>query len=109
MIDQPLPLAIDSAVDVLYDASVAQPAPITLRQNVQAFVRQQLQALFPENRPVVTDFYDFVLVEIEAPLLEMVLQYTGQNQSKAARLLALSRGTLRKKMRRYGLLSIKEK
>ena len=31
-------------------------------------------------------------------------QYTGQNQSKAAVYLGLSRGTLRKKLERYGML-----
>jgi len=50
-----------------------------------------------------SDLYDMVLNEIEAPLLEVVMSYTKNNQSKAAILLGLSRGTLRKKLHIYGL------
>jgi Fis family transcriptional regulator len=50
-----------------------------------------------------SDVYNMVLNEIEAPLLEVVMQFTNGNQSKAAVLLGLSRGTLRKKLSIYGL------
>ena len=52
----------------------------------------------------VTDLYDLVLAEVEAPLLECVLRHTGYNQSRTAEILGLNRGTLRKKLRRYRLL-----
>ena len=45
-----------------------------------------------------------VLAEMEIPLLEKVLEYTSGNQTKAAELLGLNRGTLRKKLKQYGLL-----
>jgi Fis family transcriptional regulator len=45
-----------------------------------------------------------VLEEVEPPLLRAVLRHTRNNQSKAARMLGLSRGTLRKKLKQYGLL-----
>jgi Fis family transcriptional regulator len=45
-----------------------------------------------------------VMAEVEAPLLAVVLEYTKDNQSRAAELLGLNRGTLRKKMKEYGLL-----
>lgn len=48
--------------------------------------------------------YDLVLREIEIPLLRLVLEYTGGNLSQAARLLGLSRATLRKKLTAHGLL-----
>jgi Fis family transcriptional regulator len=48
--------------------------------------------------------YDMVLEEVEPPLLRAVLRHTRNNQSKAARMLGLSRGTLRKKLKQYGLL-----
>jgi Fis family transcriptional regulator, factor for inversion stimulation protein len=54
------------------------------------------------------NFYELFLTEIETPLLEIVLQYTGKNQSIAAKLLNISRGTLRKKMKQYGLLKDKK-
>jgi Fis family transcriptional regulator len=45
-----------------------------------------------------------VLTEVETPLLEAVMKYTKNNQSKAAELLGLNRGTLRKKLKQYDLL-----
>jgi Fis family transcriptional regulator len=53
---------------------------------------------------MVTDVYDMVLQEVEAPLLEAVLRYTRNNQTLASTVLGLNRGTLRKKLKRYGLL-----
>ena len=50
-----------------------------------------------------SQFYQMVLAEIEAPLLEVVMRHTRGNQSKAAALLGINRGTLRKKLRQYGL------
>ena len=52
----------------------------------------------------VTDLYEMVLAEVEASLLAGVMQHTGNNQSKTATLLGLSRGTLRTKLRKYRLL-----
>lgn len=42
-----------------------------------------------------------VLAEMEAPLLRAVMRYTNWNQSRAAKLLGISRGTLRKKLATY--------
>lgn len=47
--------------------------------------------------------YDMVLGSIEKPLLEVVLQQTGGNQTKAAEVLGINRNTLRKKLTTYGL------
>ena len=49
-------------------------------------------------------FYALVMQQVEAPLLEVVMRKTLQNQSAAAELLGLNRGTLRKKLKQYGLL-----
>jgi len=49
------------------------------------------------------DLYQMVLQEMEQPLLETVLHYTRGNQSKAAVLLGLNRGTLRKKLKQYDM------
>ena len=54
------------------------------------------------------DLYDMVLRQIEEPLLREVLDYTQHNQSHAATMLGLNRGTLRKKLRQYGLISESE-
>jgi Fis family transcriptional regulator len=45
-----------------------------------------------------------VMSEVEAPLLEAVMRYTRKNQSRASIMLGLNRGTLRTKLKLYGLL-----
>jgi Fis family transcriptional regulator len=52
---------------------------------------------------VPTNLYEMVISEVEAPLLQAVLKYTEGNQSQAAALLGMNRGTLRKKMKQYQL------
>ena len=52
----------------------------------------------------ITNLYELVLKEVEAPMLNSVLRHTGDNQSKTATMLGLSRGTLRKKLLKYRLL-----
>ena len=49
-----------------------------------------------------SEIYDMVLAQIEPPLLETTMEFTRGNQSKAAILLGISRGTLRKKLKKYG-------
>ena len=49
------------------------------------------------------NLYDIVLHEIEKPLLKVVMQETDNNITKAAETLGLNRGTLRKKLQKYGL------
>ena len=52
----------------------------------------------------VSGLYELAVTEIEAPLLEVVLASTGDNQSRAARMLGINRATLRKKLERYDLI-----
>jgi Fis family transcriptional regulator len=49
------------------------------------------------------DLYQLVLGEVEKPLFRAVLDYTKGNQSEAAQILGINRGTLRKKLRIYDL------
>ena len=62
------------------------------------------QAYFAELGYSIEDFYDRVLAEVEEPLLRAVMEITRYNQSKAARLLGMSRGTLRIKLKQNGLI-----
>lgn len=73
----------------------------SLRQHVEATLDTYFRQL---DGQIVTDVYDMVLQEVEAPLLEAVLRYTRDNQTLASTVLGLNRGTLRKKLKRYGLL-----
>ncbi len=47
--------------------------------------------------------YDLVLREVEEPLFRVVLDYAEGNQSRAADILGINRGTLRKKLKQFGL------
>ncbi|MGB5199234.1 MAG: helix-turn-helix domain-containing protein [Sedimenticolaceae bacterium] len=47
------------------------------------------------------DLYQLVMQQVEQPLFETVMAFTGGNQSKAAALLGISRSTLRKKLAHY--------
>ena len=75
--------------------------PRALRDSVEYAVSNYLRQIDGQK---VTDFYDMVLQEVEAPLLEVVMKHTRHNQTRASELLGLNRGTLRKKLKRYGLL-----
>jgi len=50
------------------------------------------------------DLHEFVMGQVERPLLEQVMSYANGNQSVAAEILGLNRGTLRKKLQVYELL-----
>ena len=49
------------------------------------------------------ELYKMVIGETEQALLEVVLHKTEGNQTRAAGYLGISRGTLRKKLKQYGL------
>lgn len=57
----------------------------------------ELEGTQPNN------MYELVLKQIEQPLFEAILEHTKGNQSRAAEMLGLNRGTLRKKLRSYNL------
>ncbi len=48
--------------------------------------------------------YDMVLKSVERPMLEIVLQQAGGNQTLAATMLGINRNTLRKKLVDYKLV-----
>jgi Fis family transcriptional regulator len=47
------------------------------------------------------NLHQLILEIVEAPLFRTVMEMTRYNQSKAARVLGVSRGTLRSKLKRY--------
>lgn len=50
------------------------------------------------------DLYDLVMGEVERPLFKAVMDYTDGNQSQAAGILGINRGTLRKKLKNYSII-----
>ena len=49
----------------------------------------------------IQDLYDMILCEVEPPLLQAVMEKRRGNQLQAAKILGISRGTIRKKLLRY--------
>lgn len=63
------------------------------------YVQQNLESYFSNldgHKPA--NLYAMVLKEVEIPLLQAALKHTKDNQSAAASILGISRGTLRKKL-----------
>ena len=83
------------------DSVLPRGEPPALRESVTLAVRKYLEQLDGQTS---TDVYQMVLAEVEAPLLEEIMAYTRSNQTRACRMLGLNRGTLRKKLKTYGLL-----
>lgn len=51
----------------------------------------------------MTDLYQSIIQMAERPLIKLILQQSGNNQIKAARILGINRNTLRKKIRELNL------
>lgn len=73
----------------------------TLRAEVERALSRYFSQV--EDEPV-SNLYDLVMSEVELPLLEAVMRFTGNNQSKASIMLGMNRGTLRTKLKHYGML-----
>lgn len=71
-----------------------------LQQSLIQALQQYISDL-DGNSPA--NLYEKVISEIEKPLLETVLQHCDNNQTRASECLGINRGTLRKKLKHYGL------
>ncbi len=92
---------LDRAPQALKDQSRDNDKGTSLRDSVASAVKSYLDQL---DGQLGTEVYQMVLTEVEGPLLEQIMQYTRNNQTKASRMLGLNRGTLRKKLKQHGLL-----
>ena len=72
-----------------------------LRKHTEDALKQYFDNL-NGDRP--GDLYDLVIGEVERPLFEVVMKHTQGNQSQAAGILGINRGTLRKKLKTYSLI-----
>ena len=76
----------------------------TLHDYVQLVLKDYFEKLDNEKPAKI---YAMVIAEVEKALFKSVLEYAKNNQSKAAKYLNVSRGTLRKKLKEYHLESDK--
>ena len=73
---------------------------LPLRNHAERALSDYFTSLYGQ-RPA--HLYDLVLREVEEPLFRVVLDYAQGNQSRAAGILGINRGTLRKKLKQFGL------
>jgi Fis family transcriptional regulator len=66
-------------------------------------VRRALKEYFRDldGEDPCCEMYDMVMNCVEKPLLEMVLEHAGGNQTRASEMLGINRNTLRKKMQQH--------
>jgi len=71
-------------------------------QGLQDMVYNLVTRFLSENKSKsISDLYDMIISEVEAPLLQAVMEKRRGNQLQAAKMLGISRGTIRKKLQRY--------
>jgi len=82
-----------------------RPAPANGRGvPLRSMTEQALDSYFATlNGHKPGHLYDLVMREVEEPLFRAVLDYAAGNQSRAADILGINRGTLRKKLKVYGI------
>ena len=80
---------------------MSEDRPQTLKQCVSEALGEYLSQVEHED---ISNLYNMVMGEVEAPMLAVVMKHARSNQSKAAAMLGLNRGTLRKKLRQYKLI-----
>ena len=75
------------------------------QQDISACVQGALEQYFRDldgEKPCA--IYEMVLKSVERPMLEIVLEKAGNNQTLAAEMLGVNRNTLRKKLTEHQLL-----
>jgi len=86
-----------------------EPKPAALNGRsvpLRSLTEQALDSYFTSlNGHAPGHLYDLVMREVEEPLFRAVLDYSAGNQSRAADILGINRGTLRKKLKVYGIAS----
>lgn len=82
------------------DNSIARE--VKTEQGLQDLVYNLVNKFLAENKnKKIDDLYDMILCEVEPPMLQAVMEKKRGNQLQAAKLLGISRGTIRKKLQRY--------
>lgn len=71
-----------------------------LSDYVSESMSQYFEAL---NGTAPSEIYKMVIEQVENPLFRAVLEYSEGNQSQAAEILGINRGTLRKKLKQYNI------
>ena len=75
------------------------------QHNLHDCVRASLETYFRDlDGTEPADLHDMLVKAVERPLLEVVMEQSQNNQSRAAQWLGLNRNTLRKKLLEHKLI-----
>ena len=83
-----------------YSVKINGRGELPLRDHAERALQDYFTSL-NGHRPA--QLYNLVLREVEEPLLKAARDYAEGNQVRAASILGINRGTLRKKLRQFGL------
>lgn len=84
------------------DTNTSSTLSLKQDQGLQDLVYSLVTRFLAENKgKSIVDLYETVLAEVEPPLLQAVMEKRRGNQLQAAKMLGISRGTIRKKLQRY--------
>lgn len=72
----------------------------SLRATVQESIRRYLEDM---GNTEPEGLHRRLMEQVEPPLIEEILAYTDGNQTRAAKILGMTRNTLRTKLRNYGI------
>jgi len=78
--------------------SIVEIKQVGLTATIDTLIRDYLGSM---SKDKITNLYDMVLEQIEPSLFRAVIEHCRYNQSKAAAMLGLSRGTCRTKLIKY--------
>ncbi len=81
--------------------SISEAQASLLSTTVTDVTRNHLNYLGDKD---ATNLYREILDQVEKPLLEVIMERTHGNQSRAAICLGINRATLRSKLKRHGLM-----
>lgn len=88
-----------TSVGAITNAEVSSTPNI---RNIVTMTARQYLASVSAKELQGSAIYELFLHEMEQALFEEVLRYTGGNESKASRILGISRGTLRQRREIFG-------
>jgi DNA-binding NtrC family response regulator len=109
---------IDELQSILKRALIEGLGTVLATDSLRALLRQSPAAAPPNSDTTLwrglidqqfeagsNELYERAILEMEQRVLPLVMQRAGGSQVKAAKALGMTRGSLRKKLRRHGLLA----
>ena len=73
---------------------------VPLRSQAEEALQSYFETL---NGHKPAHLYELVMRQVEEPLFKVVMSHVHGNQSRAATILGINRGTLRKKLKEFGI------